>query len=196
MATDHPRVCGERSSRSSLATCTSGSSPRMRGTPVPAGFRQRALRIIPAYAGNAGPAPPSARCRPDHPRVCGERTFIYREMKDDRGSSPRMRGTPQSPRHCPGLFRIIPAYAGNAREPPPQAPRRADHPRVCGERGSSGTSCSLAIGSSPRMRGTPDGRVHRVCACRIIPAYAGNAPASGCSPGRPSDHPRVCGERT
>ena len=49
----HPRVCGERSSISSYRICTSGSSPRVRGT------RQAVLdpvakqRFIPACAGNA-----------------------------------------------------------------------------------------------------------------------------------------------
>ena len=50
------------------------------------------------------------------------------------------------------------------------------------------------MGSSPRMRGTPDhmGRFSRRIG--IIPAYAGNTSTPSVAPPPPRDHPRVCGE--
>ena len=49
---DHPRVCGEHGVMSGVRVHTTGSSPRMRGTPL-GGFDRMTLRgIIPAYAGN------------------------------------------------------------------------------------------------------------------------------------------------
>ena len=50
-------------------------------------------------------------------------------------------------------------------------------------------------GSSPRLRGTPNGlRVRRYCV-RFIPAFAGNARPNPPAPAVRSVHPRVCGER-
>ncbi len=50
-------------------------------------------------------------------------------------------------------------------------------------------------GSSPRVRGTPDGLAGRVALPRFIPACAGNAASPAASAARASVHPRVCGER-
>ena len=53
--TVHPRARGERSSKVRSQSCTSGSSPRTRGTPGgPRSSRVRE-RFIPAHAGNASP---------------------------------------------------------------------------------------------------------------------------------------------
>ena len=49
---DHPRVCGEHQERGHTVRPSTGSSPRMRGTPF-RGFRRHVeAGIIPAYAGN------------------------------------------------------------------------------------------------------------------------------------------------
>ena len=49
----HPRVCGERSSRTRAAWTSPGSSPRVRGTRDRAEARLSGQRFIPACAGNA-----------------------------------------------------------------------------------------------------------------------------------------------
>ena len=50
-------------------------------------------------------------------------------------------------------------------------------------------------GSSPRVRGTPLGKLHDFLGVRFIPACAGNAiPPSAVQVTVPV-HPRVCGER-
>ena len=49
---DHPRVCGEHTTSTSSKTKTSGSSPRMRGTPTLFDGSSENGGIIPAYAGN------------------------------------------------------------------------------------------------------------------------------------------------
>ena len=69
---DHPRVCGEHLSATTLRHVKEGSSPRMRGTRH--GWRADVydVGIIPAYAGNTvGMLLEAALCE-DHPRVCGE----------------------------------------------------------------------------------------------------------------------------
>ena len=53
----HPRVCGERPFIIALAFMASGSSPRVRGTPLPDVFVPPQRRFIPACAGNASERP-------------------------------------------------------------------------------------------------------------------------------------------
>ena len=69
-----------------------------------------------------------------------------------------------------------------------------DHPRVCGEHELTLFENGLALGSSPRMRGTPFMRFCAVSLLGIIPAYAGNTVGGGRCGGGVRDHPRVCGE--
>ena len=113
---DHPRVCGEHKGQAAIGPSPMGSSPRMRGTRAVRFRPSSRLGIIPAYAGNTSWPESKLTLLRDHPRVCGE--HINRTSHDlrDRGSSPRMRGTPVR-RHVERHRRegIIPAYAGNTR---------------------------------------------------------------------------------
>ena len=152
-------------------------------------------RIIPAYAGNACRGGAILSQHPDHPRVCGERGDVHRGHGCVRGSSPRMRGTRRRVPSSTHGIRIIPAYAGNAAAMATNVPLPTDHPRVCGERQAFAQLTKLLGGSSPRMRGTRTSSATPTPACRIIPAYAGNASSSRMSCTTSTDHPRVCGER-
>ena len=49
---DHPRVCGEHPWELAAASCSLGSSPRMRGTQNERDRVEAMPGIIPAYAGN------------------------------------------------------------------------------------------------------------------------------------------------
>ena len=65
---------------------------------------------------------------------------------------------------------------------------------MCGEHDRAAHIGSLFAGSSPRVRGTRDGRPVRPALQRFIPACAGNtSPASSTSTAT-TVHPRVCGE--
>ncbi len=110
---DHPRVCGEHLTTDCLGTLLTGSSPRMRGTPATTIFHYGSAGIIPAYAGNTPKPYPLPRRARDHPRVCGEHQFSNVHVRQQRGSSPRMRGTPCDVGLAKTLSGIIPAYAGN-----------------------------------------------------------------------------------
>ncbi len=70
---DHPRVCGEHPSIATHAAASGGSSPRVRGTPSPAGWTSNGWL--------------------DHPRVCGEHARAMVTSGPASGSSPRVRGT-------------------------------------------------------------------------------------------------------
>ena len=90
---DHPRVCGEHMLTGFVCWVISGSSPRMRGTPIFEQETDGCSGIIPAYAGNTTMAKLTIVSLRDHPRVCGEHSTDYLPSADLQGSSPRMRGT-------------------------------------------------------------------------------------------------------
>ena len=191
---DHPRVCGEHYLRTLISSTSTGSSPRVRGTPsmrecgsVPAG-------IIPACAGNTLDLP-SASCNAgDHPRVCGEHRRRQRQIGTHPGSSPRVRGTPYSWACSRIGVGIIPACAGNTADGVEAVLQSWDHPRVCGEHHCLSFSVVNGLGSSPRVRGTLPGASACLWSRGIIPACAGNT-LEACWPRlSPWDHPRVCGE--
>ena len=90
---------------------------------------------------------------------------------------------------------ITPAYAGKSFEEHGFVIGVWDHPRVCGEKASVLSFCSLRGGSPPRMRG-------KVCylgcisvSTGITPAYAGKRGHSFFGARHFRDHPRVCGEK-
>ena len=89
---------------------------------------------------------------------------------------------------------IIPAYAGNTRGSTPSVLSRRDHPRVCGDHSQGFDTGCLTLGSSPRMRGTPNLAKTADRQLGIIPAYAGNTRKSVFKFDSTRDHPRVCGE--
>ena len=89
---------------------------------------------------------------------------------------------------------IIPAYAGSTQRSWWPAACTGDHPRVCGEHFALSLMLTMAVGSSPRMRGAlAMGLRHRV-RLRIIPAYAGSTYSTYQRSVVIWDHPRVCGE--
>ena len=154
----------------------------------------RSNGIIPAYAGNTWG---SSRCRQspgDHPRVCGEHLGSSATSKNEKGSSPRMRGTRHHHQFITPEERIIPAYAGNTNEIRSGRPYGRDHPRVCGEHNGQNVGTISVVGSSPRMRGTLNGKFDPQSGSGIIPAYAGNTQRRKRYRTGSWDHPRVCGE--
>ena len=113
-----------------------------------------------------------------------------------RGSSPRMRGTRRNRTYDPFRVRIIPAHAGNTLRMRSRAQPRRDHPRACGEHEECKTILKKCQGSSPRMRGTLATGKKIVVKPGIIPAHAGNTfVLFGCVVVC-GDHPRACGEHS
>ena len=132
-AADHPRACGELVEFALFVWSNAGSSPRMRGTRQDRECCLRQMRIIPAHAGNSAPDRFASSRMADHPRACGELTYVTSHSIASPGSSPRMRGTHPSVETLRGSIRIIPAHAGNSARNPVRAGSIADHPRACGE---------------------------------------------------------------
>ena len=92
LSQDHPRLCGEKCSRSFTLSFTPGSPPPMRGKEVPYGCIIDTEGITPAYAGKSRSDCCGNRGTKDHPRLCGEKPEPPPEPFSARGSPPPMRG--------------------------------------------------------------------------------------------------------
>ena len=89
----HPRACGEHWMRKTPGAATHGSSPRLRGTLAGNEPDIRAVRFIPAPAGNTACRSSSLVYSSVHPRACGEHLSRSSSVPIHAGSSPRLRGT-------------------------------------------------------------------------------------------------------
>ena len=231
----HPRACGENSDDATTALYRAGSSPRVRGKPILMCSPQRNLGLIPARAGktiHCGTTGPRAAA---HPRACGENEACADPLASVAGSSPRVRGKREAGSNAPRRPRLIPARAGKTgrgklghRPAPGSSPRvrgkqrgaldggqgvgliparagktayafvaylwRRAHPRACGENCGSAHFCSLAAGSSPRVRGKRDSAQRRGGPRGLIPARAGKTTVEIVNMSRRWAHPRACGE--
>ena len=170
----HPRVCGEHRLTALLAPCCDGSSPRVRGT--------RLFEAVVRWSTTV------------HPRVCGEHMCEIPVPQDVVGSSPRVRGTLSVRRVGDVARRFIPACAGNTIRSSVGGGGSPVHPRVCGEHMYPVPCASWHAGSSPRVRGTPIGRLYEGDEFRFIPACAGNTRWCRAASDAAPVHPRVCGE--
>ena len=147
-------MCGEHMRMQNVALATSGSSPRVRGTPRSSLAARLTRGIIPACAGNTRQRHHLVVQVRDHPRVCGEHTSMIFSLPPSSGSSPRVRGTLACLRDARQPGGIIPACAGNTAAAGAYPDVTRDHPRVCGEHVTRPCTRLTISGSSPRVRGT------------------------------------------
>ena len=131
------------------------------------------IRIIPAHAGQTIVPQCPRTMSPDHPRACGANGGNDASSEADFGSSPRMRGKHRHHHRHGQPRRIIPAHAGQTHLLAMFFTLRSDHPRACGANTATTIFTSVRDGSSPRMRGKPDGVEDVADRGRIIPAHAG-----------------------
>ena len=150
---DHPRICGEKTSRPREERAGVGSPPHMRGkAQIHLGLLV-VLGITPAYAGKSTPSHTVKQDKKDHPRICGEKTDRLKLVRNAPGSPPHMRGKVLIRFTGRVGVGITPAYAGKSRQKPTAQPVRRDHPRICGEKYPSGGRPHCGGGSPPHMRG-------------------------------------------
>ena len=191
----HPRAGGERTRRCSTRFAVLGSSPRGRGTRSPDERDCPEHRFIPARAGNALYISSTFVNTPVHPRAGGERIRCAPASAPRLGSSPRGRGTLTRTASPTGIFRFIPARAGNAVSVATPDSSSTVHPRAGGERPHCEQVSSFIVRSSPRGRGTHLAGRAGGLADRFIPARAGNASSSSWIAVLATVHPRAGGER-
>jgi len=150
----HPRVCGEQGVIERFRDVKIGSSPRVRGTDAVTVYMIFLSRFIPACAGNRREAQWPRTRKAVHPRVCGEQGTPGITGTEASGSSPRVRGTARVNGHFEGVWRFIPACAGNSGRGWRDTGDNPVHPRVCGEQSAMSFTTVPLSGSSPRVRGT------------------------------------------
>ena len=150
--------------------------------------------IIPADAGSTPDVDKRCRLCRDHPRGCGEHACCHGRRSHSRGSSPRMRGAPNSDIQERSIGGIIPADAGSTDTYRPSHGHCKDHPRGCGEHQSTILRWLGCRGSSPWMRGAHTSSTSYPSSLGIIPADAGSTPWTGRRWPPSRDHPRGCGE--
>ena len=151
---DHPRACGAHVSRTLPAELRKGSSPRMRGSQLPAALPVRLIGIIPAHAGLTTTGTSNDPVVRDHPRACGAHLKHHSDALLTEGSSPRMRGSPLQPVWMTRQTGIIPAHAGLTPAGSLHHAVGRDHPRACGAHQTGIDLTKQKMGSSPRMRGS------------------------------------------
>ena len=210
----HPRACGENGLDEWPGAPAEGSSPRVRGKLFVGALDQFGLRLIPARAGKTTCTTRRSVGAWAHPRACGENGIRKQPETRFRGSSPRVRGKPDS--HGMGGVhgRLIPARAGktveavrayyNPRAHPRACGKTAStartracspaHPRACGENSPGRASLVTTPGSSPRVRGKPTRSRPQGLPRGLIPARAGKTLKRLVTQSHAPAHPRACGE--
>ena len=191
----YPRVCGGTALDFVGPTVVRGLSPRVRGNLLWSVRSCWKERSIPACAGE----PISATCsrvKPRvYPRVCGGTSGTVRQLDNDTGLSPRVRGNPgrQTTRGF-GRWGSIPACAGEPQRvlAPPAQPQV--YPRVCGGTWNHATNEASGNGLSPRVRGNRGRRVCRRASGGLSPRVRGNRPQTCQTETKPGSIPACAGE--
>ena len=190
----HPRVCGGNHSEPLPTISLHGTSPRVRGKPVPIyGFSFR-LGYIPACAGETHASVLPAFTQTVHPRVCGgnDEEAAVRVHAD--GTSPRVRGKPLLTVAQVREVGYIPACAGETSPPPVLYYLLMGYIPACAGETHRGTIPKGAIwGTSPRVRGKHHAGNRSRPKRRYIPACAGETSDRSCRCSSGTVHPRVCG---
>ena len=170
---DHPRGCGENSHRQQFFLFSLGSPPRMRGKPAASTCWRVLSGITPADAGKTNPVFNVDFAYRDHPRGCGENSFLLIWDLRWSGSPPRMRGKRTHISKTVIRPGITPADAGKTAPFYCLYVTTGDHPRGCGENLYQSLYKLLFSGSPPRMRGKLHS-VQKICQeFGITPADAG-----------------------
>ena len=172
---DHPRVCGEKGSSTFWSRNHSGSPPHMRGKVLFKTLGEGTFGITPACAGKRHWQYRAATATRDHPRVCGEKRLRAAPSHPITGSPPRVWGKGQRLLAKNPEFGITPACAGKRMVFAGRKSRTWDHPRVCGEKGSSTFWSRNHSGSPPRMRGKEETVPEFYGLRGITPACAGKS---------------------
>ena len=131
----------------------------------------------------------------DHPRVGGEKGLRFPAFSAREGSPPRGRGKDPHATMRPERLRITPAWAGKSWQSGNRLCFTWDHPRMGGEKLTSGVFSSAEDGSPPHGRGKELFNLLHVLRHRITPAQAGKSKLALCTPSCPTDHPCAGGEK-
>ena len=190
----HPHACGEHKYFLLDNSFTTGSSPRLWGTPGQRRYGGCHSRFIPTPVGNTPPTIGNWTPLTVHPHACGEHFGLSLFPNAMHGSSPRLWGTLTASVRMPKLPRFIPTPVGNTDHEDGRGAADTVHPHACGEHFVHVTSRPLKPGSSPRLWGTPATIRHQFFRPRFIPTPVGNTSSASKSINSIAVHPHACGE--
>ena len=106
---DYPRMGGEKKRRALSVSAFLGSPPRGRGKDAGLSAALPGCRITPARAGKSLSLSGWSSGRQDHPRMGGEKPFLFYGGSSDSGSPPHRRGKVRNERNEIMEVRITPA---------------------------------------------------------------------------------------
>ena len=149
--------------------------------------------ITPACAGTTASCTAGGSFAKDHPRVCGNHPFCLVEPVSHPGSPPRVREPLSEIAKAIPQVGITPACAGTTLTQKTNSITLRDHPRVCGNHGSTRWDSTVPQGSPPRVREPLCIYGHDIDKVGITPACAGTTRQDNGQRRAGEDHPRVCG---
>ena len=193
-ASVHPHACGEHRLATTRDQHLIGSSPRMWGTlqlPIEPFYSQR---FIPTHVGNTSKIAADISVLSVHPHACGEHKTPPAKYSQEGGSSPRMWGTRVTITTISVSTRFIPTHVGNTGVCVCCPSDPTVHPHACGEHPERFRYLMQALGSSPRMWGTPTIWMSCENLRRFIPTHVGNTSICRKPNFLQTVHPHACGE--
>ncbi len=170
-----------------------GRSPRTRGSPFWNFAKRRVTRSIPAHAGEPFDPSPSLPLDPVDPRARGGALCQIRHIILYQGRSPRTRGSLLSVLIVVMFLRSIPAHAGEPAWPYQGRSILPVDPRARGGAVKNKPLDLLAIGRSPRTRGSQYIVKGMFTMIGSIPAHAGEPRRWRFSSRSPGVDPRARG---
>ena len=173
---DHPRRCGENSTKRRPPSHCQGSPPQVRGKLKYDFTQSKTIGITPAGAGKTLLQLSIICIKRDHPRRCGENFSVVNAADKSSGSPPQVRGKLYEINQNIMSLRITPAGAGKTRYQSPKSGSIKDHPRRCGENCVRYRTCERREGSPPQVRGKLTSCLSFRVVSRITPAGAGKTP--------------------
>ena len=151
----YPRGCGGTLEAGVLPRCVAGLSPRVRGNHAGVSNSVGIERSIPAGAGEPSRTSRSPTPRTVYPRGCGGTAQPIAIIGGVTGLSPRVRGNQLGIPCVCGLYRSIPAGAGEPLNTKTYRQAQRVYPRGCGGTSLLFVYGLLRRGLSPRVRGNP-----------------------------------------
>ena len=186
---------GEKSTGLDATSETIGSPPRGRRKVVEMWQSASDPGITPAWAGKSLCCCLVHRFPGDHPRMGGEKPFLFYGGSSDSGSPPHGRGKVHVLCLKGGNVGITPAWAGKSVISKAFANNHRDHPRMGGEKPRSYERGLFIVGSPPHGRGKALPEAQPDDVEKITPAWAGKSEVSKYAAKPGEDHPRVGGEK-
>ena len=189
----YPRRCGGTIGERGGQPHGPGLSPQVWGNRSPRRPRSRCRGSIPAGAGEPASNRHCASRKRVYPRRCGGTMARARELMDEGGLSPRVRGNPGRDERRAAGQGSIPAGAGEPRSPRGGGPASGVYPRRCGGTRYAGRRWSHVRGLSPQVRGNRRRPAGGDAQGRSIPAGAGEPPRRRRRARPRGVYPRRCG---